>query len=149
MNELNYRKDKSQIICVTHTFCRNLQSRGSSSFWSLVSIMCVRLSSDSLSLQLHTAELLTSEPCCSEVRKLKSSPWIVLMMKLEDTRESFLMVPFASCRSWSRSWTQNIGKGSYKTNRQIRLKKKNVIYKMKKTKHVNIDFKELPLTLLS
>lgn len=104
--------DQSKLyICETHTFCRNLQSRGSSSFWSFVSIMCVRLSNDSLSLQLHTAELLTSEPCCSEVRKLKSSPWIVLMMKLEDTRESFLMVPFASCRSWSRSWTQNIGKG--------------------------------------
>ncbi len=102
MGEMSYF-DTKFYTPQTFTFCRNLQRRGNSFFWSSCSTMCVRLRNESLSLQLHTAELWTWEPCARDVRKVQSSLLITLMMKLEETRESVLMLPFAACRSWSRS----------------------------------------------
>lgn len=94
---------KRGIALLVITFCRNLQSKGKFSFSPFCSTMCVRLSKDTLSLQLHTPELWTGEPRGREVRKEHSSAKVNLMMRFEDTRESFLIVVLTSLRSRSRS----------------------------------------------
>ena len=78
------------------TLCRNLQSTGRVSLPSFCSTMWVRLSRDTFSLQLHTAELWIREFWGSEAKKKRGSPNMSFMIGLAEMRESARMNVFTS-----------------------------------------------------
>ena len=78
---------------------------------SFCSTMWVRLSRDTLSLQLHTAEPWMSEAWGSEDMNRTGSPNTRFMMGLEETRVSVRMKPLTLLRCLSRSWRQGGGRG--------------------------------------
>lgn len=78
------------------TLCRNLQSTGRVSLPSFCSTMWVRLSRDTFSLQVHTAELWIREFWGSEAKKRRGSPNTSFMIGLAEMRESPRMNVFTS-----------------------------------------------------
>lgn len=78
------------------TLCRNLHSTGRVSLPSFCSTMWVRLSRDTFSLQLHTAEPWIREFWGSEAKKKRGSPKMSFMIGLAEMRESARMNVFTS-----------------------------------------------------
>ena len=91
------------------TLWRNLHSRGSVSLPSCCSTMCVRLSRESSSLQLHTAWLWIREPRGREARKRRGSQYFSLKTGSQDTRSSAWIRSLASFSRLSRCWRKGCG----------------------------------------
>lgn len=84
------------------TLCRNLQSTGRVSLPSFCSTIWVRVSRETFSLQLHTAELWIREFRGSEAKKRRGSPNTSFMIGLAEMRESARMNVFASFKCLSK-----------------------------------------------
>lgn len=84
------------------TLCRNLQSTGRVSFPSFCSTMWVRLSRETFSLQLHTAEQWIRGFGGTEAKKRRGSPNKSFMIGLAEMRESARMNVFTSLSRLSK-----------------------------------------------